>query len=229
MSQYEIEDAVEASLRALDVLLGQTPEANREFRDLACSLYAFEGLFDCSYTQLRVEEILRRRGFLVAMALAEHPRAEEIAHAALDGDGWLELEDGAPALLKEGVLFFEAGSSLWSSLVEAARIPAEQASAPQAVPLLQVVERVLAAPVSAPDALYLARAWYTLLPIGLQFTGEPEQLDQAPAQALRLNMRERGVHNMRGEDWPHALQIPSQEELADYEDPCPELMRWFAD
>ncbi|MEU1519990.1 hypothetical protein ABZ490_49110 [Streptomyces sp. NPDC005811] len=60
MSDHEVEDLVEQSVRVLDAWY---PPDERRVRDWIGSLYRYQERFDCSLTYGRVEDVLLRRGF----------------------------------------------------------------------------------------------------------------------------------------------------------------------
>ncbi|WP_133918131.1 hypothetical protein [Streptomyces sp. NBC_00582] len=105
MSDHEVEDLVEHSVRALDACF---PVDDRRVRDWIGALYRFQDGHDCSFTQGRVEDVLLRRGFTLpvppgdSVPLIDVLRALSVA-ARETGDReliaqWCDLVPGLCAL-----------------------------------------------------------------------------------------------------------------------------------
>jgi hypothetical protein len=111
MSEHEIEDIVEFSVRVIGAARSID---TRTARDLIANLYRYQTHFDCGHTQGRVRDILLQSRFLLEMPLREHLDVKKFAALFdhVEGTGqWCSLhearrEDGA-----QGLYAFVSGRS----------------------------------------------------------------------------------------------------------------------
>ncbi|WP_416966682.1 hypothetical protein [Streptomyces sp. 4F14] len=75
MSDHWVEDLVEQSVRLLD---SRYPADDLQVRCWIGALYRVQAQHDCSFTHLRVMDILLRRGFAVRFPPVEHPDCREV-------------------------------------------------------------------------------------------------------------------------------------------------------
>lgn len=69
MSMWEIEALIEDSIN----LVGETEETNEEKIKLIGNLYAIQKLFDCSFTNFRVMDVLLKTGYTKTINYTEYP------------------------------------------------------------------------------------------------------------------------------------------------------------
>ncbi|WP_157978279.1 MULTISPECIES: hypothetical protein [Nocardia] len=187
MSVHMIEDLIEGSIRLLDK---HFPAEDRRVRDRISALYRFQDIFDCSFTHFRVMEVLLKRGFTYRVPLTDHPEyprrqtyfdalTEFTALAPIEDDedpsGWLDQGYVDPPHL-----YCDAGTTLWTRLVESGRIPAEPA---QRIPLVDVVRDVVTAAETDGDveliALWHAMGWDML--VGSGYVDDPRESPELAA------------------------------------------------
>ena len=91
MSNHEIEDTVEGSVRAL-----HGHDGGADLRDLFTGLFELQRRCDCSFTHGRVLPILVARRFAYRLPLASHPRyqANRVAFDAAPADELLFVAAG---------------------------------------------------------------------------------------------------------------------------------------
>jgi hypothetical protein len=116
---YELEDAVEAAVRAV-----ADNDEITDKRSAYAALYRLQSQFDCSYTQFRVMDLLTAARFMYTA-----PTDDE--------DGW--VGDG---LAKAGVLHFNAGSETWQQRVDAGELTGEDAAPPREVDVLALIQQL---------------------------------------------------------------------------------------
>lgn len=187
MSVHMIEDLIEGSIRLLDK---HFPAEDRRVRDRISALYRFQDIFDCSFTHFRVMEVLLKRGFTYRVPLTDHPEyprrqtyfdalTEFTALAPIEDDedpsGWLDQGYVDPPHL-----YCDAGTTLWTRLVESGRLPAEPA---QRIPLVDVVRDVVTAAETDGDieliALWHAMGWDML--VGSGYVDDPRESSELAA------------------------------------------------
>lgn len=152
MSNHVIEDLVMESIVALDSGDRQTLDV----RDGICRLYEHQRGFDCSFTQGRVLELLKRRGHTFVLSPRQHPAyasnaalfdvtSDEVTFVSEQSpaDDELEVADEDEGYLCDGRLHCVVGTSLWRALVRTGTLP--EAAAPRALPLAEVVSWVMEA------------------------------------------------------------------------------------
>lgn len=138
MSDHNVEDAVEALVRAVaesDVV---------DKRSAIAALFQFQRRFDCSDTLLRVGDILVRERYLYPLVESELPTQTD--------------EDWSTCLRVKDRVFVEAGSEPWARLCAAGLLPAEEHVAPQTVDLAVLVTRFTA------EDFDLQDLWQGLMP-----------------------------------------------------------------
>lgn len=131
MSDHEVEDLVEQSIRALDSCHPAADDVR--VRDWIGALYRFQDRFDCSFTRFRVREILLRRGFTFRF----RREAEEN-----DDSGWPEDGHLAP---DPPFVHCDRGSALWHRMVRTGRLTGPDAVPLREIPLVEVLQAVAAA------------------------------------------------------------------------------------
>lgn len=89
MSYHKIEDLVEETI----VLIDKTNDALEEKRNLFYNLFAFQNLFDCSFTHFRQIDILIKNSFTYRIPINELPNNQELLNSQLaSGNHWLPLK-----------------------------------------------------------------------------------------------------------------------------------------
>ncbi|MDI2127566.1 hypothetical protein [Yinghuangia seranimata] len=201
MSMHEIEDLVADSILLLDA--GHQADEPR-VREWIAALYAFQDVYDCSFTRFRVMDALVRRRFAYRFEVDAHPD-HAVRRAYFDGlTGFTALREydedaeddddfeGYTDWLEDGYvdpphLYCEAGTALWRRMLDAGRLGGTDAVAPRPVPLIEAVAATAEAAERAGDVALIGE-WYalgchTLLdgPIGCPYS--TDELAEMPAVA----------------------------------------------
>lgn len=174
MSMYQVEDLVELSICRLT---GSSTDLN-ELRNDIYSLYRFQDMFDCSFTNLRVLRQLIDCGYTTLHNLEDHPlypemreefeaiRAHDFEYTpGAEGGYWCStMNDGQGNDVVLGKLCCDYGSALWEEMVAAGKITGDEAN-PLAPPdfyalVLRVVQQA-----EACGDIFLMSQWYIYLPI----------------------------------------------------------------
>ncbi len=179
MSDHEIEDLVEESIRLLDASFLHRDD---RLRDWFAALFRFQREFDCSFMHFRVMDILMRRRFTYRFSLDQHPDYAERRpyFEALDsfvflsgeerdlaGEDYDDMENPGEdqGYVEPPYLFCDAGSSLWRRMVEAGHLTGQDAVQPRPVSLDEVVSTVTQA-AERGDGHELIAMWEDLVPWG---------------------------------------------------------------
>ncbi|HVK87621.1 MAG TPA: hypothetical protein VM513_26065 [Kofleriaceae bacterium] len=135
MSEHDIEDLVEASIRALDA----SSRSTLDIRDGIARLFRYQAGHDSSFTHFRLMEILLRREHTLVV-----PESAHLLHAAATG-----------GYFHQGTLYCDVDTPLWRALSEHGTIPAGPAV--RALRLAEVVAWVVEGAHDQPD---LVLRWY---------------------------------------------------------------------
>ena len=171
MSDHEVEDLVEESVRALDAC---HPADDTRVRDWIGALYRLQDRFDCSFTRFRVTDILLRRRFTFRFRPEDHPDYGERRaffdtlsefrplRDAVEGDdsGWLEDGYFAP---DPPFVHCDAGTALWHRMVRTGRLTGPDAVPLREIPLIDALQAVAAAGEALDDPTLIA-AWREVEP-----------------------------------------------------------------
>ncbi|WP_230689182.1 hypothetical protein [Catellatospora paridis] len=174
MSMHDIEDLVSGSVVVLDA---RHAEHDDRLRNWFTALYTFQARFDCAHTQGRVLDILLRRRHTYRLPLHQHPDyapRREFFDGLTEFQALREFDEDADDFagyddwLQDGYvdppwLYCEAGTALWSRLVDAGLLHGPDAVAPARVALLDVVTAIAEAAERHGDPGLVA-AWYALGP-----------------------------------------------------------------
>ncbi|GEM_PF-2397991 len=119
MSYHKIEDLVEETI----VFIDKTVKPVDEKRTLFYNLFAFQNLFDCSFTHFRQIDILIKNNFTYRIPINGLPNKQELLDDQLASDShWLPVrinDTEAGDVYYHSTdqhLYFDAGSEMWSIL-----------------------------------------------------------------------------------------------------------------
>ena len=182
MSQHEIEDLIEDSVR---VLAGSPQRDTLDLRSIFWRLYQFENEWDTSFTQFRVLELLIEQRLVYRFDLAQHPDYER-ARAFFDaltgtefigvdplrpvGGGYRDRATGEwfeanhlAGYVRTPYLYCEAGSPLWARFVKQGTLTGRDVLPPDAN--VGITDAAFAAVTAAEQAgnIKLIATWYTVL------------------------------------------------------------------
>ncbi len=132
MSQHEIEDLIETSVRTVD---SSALDATQK-RNALVNLYRVQAGFDCSYTHFRCIDILLRLRAAYRIPLSEHPDFDTAPeHFQAPDNNWLPADAQNPDASvvfyqsDDNHLYFDAGDDFWHRLQAAgAHVDDEPAS-----------------------------------------------------------------------------------------------------
>ncbi len=156
MSQHEIEDLVESSIRVL-----HTHDADVDHRSAFAALWAFQERADCGFTHFRVMPMLLERRSTYRFDKTVHPAIE-----TLETDG-VSRQLG---YVDDAFLYCDAGTELWEQLRE--HLPADDQQPPAPMPLSTLALRICRAAEKAGELELIAR-WFDVGPrmlLGSHFT-----------------------------------------------------------
>jgi len=143
MSQHEVEELVELSVRAL----AASGRPQQELRSLYWNLFEYEGLFDTGFTQFRTIDDLVAARFVYKMALDEHPDFfaqrdyfAELRGVDRSGVTFVEPPDKGMdgSYYKVPHLYCPVGSSLWKRLVDLGRLSGADAEPPRPIDVMTI-------------------------------------------------------------------------------------------
>jgi hypothetical protein len=137
MSEHDVEDLVEFSIRALDA----SARSALDIRDGIARLFAHQSQHDCSFTHFRLMELLLKRAHTYVVPVDKHPqyaaqrkwfdevvkakRFETVAGETDDEDADDEGRSGVEhGYLDEGTLYCDVDTPLWRTLVDNGTLPA---------------------------------------------------------------------------------------------------------
>jgi hypothetical protein len=186
MSQHEVEELVELSVRAL----AASGRPQQELRSLYWNLFEYEGLFDTGFTQLRTIDDLVAARFVYKMALDEHPdffaqREYFTELKGVDGRSATFVEppdkgmDGSYYKLPH--LYCPVASSLWQRLVELGRLTGPDAEPPRPIEITTIALDVARLAERNSDPALIGM-WYRLL-LPQAFERDLEELQANPTLA----------------------------------------------
>ena len=236
MSQHEIEDLLEESIRLLDRIEGL------DHRSMFKRLYDLEAspCFDIAFTHFRVMDILLKRRFYYRMALEDHPdyaqfkdalegiRKEDFSPIARDPSAEDDSDNPVVACWSKGQLYCEAGSELWTKLSELGRLSGADREAPQPIDFVDIADTVVSFAVAEGNK-ELTAGWYAALPILLLFESPPEQSalgpDDAALQRIRDAVVKSEAYKIKGDG---CLAYPARDEdWGDLEPDGVRFLQWW--
>lgn len=156
MSQHDIEELVESSIRLL-----HAHDAEIDHRSAFCALWKFQERFDCGFTHFRVMPLLLERRATYRFTPDVHPAVETVEGMPRDY-GYLD----------DTFLYCDAGTLLWSQFVNEHLIIGDDAKPPSDLPLSTLALRIGLAAEKAGDVDTIA-GWFNFGPrtlLGSHFT-----------------------------------------------------------
>lgn len=128
MSMWEIEALIEDSIRLID----QSDKTIRDKQNLIWNLYQTQAMFDCSFTNFRLMEVLLKNEYTKTLAIQQYPNysKHEAYFKRLQEKSFDYLNErlGEPADASNGVtaywdkpsklIYYDFGSPLWNQLQE---------------------------------------------------------------------------------------------------------------
>ncbi len=177
MSEHEVEDLVENSIR---VLHRRHRHDDERVRSWIATLWGFQRGYDCKFTHFRVMDVLLSRRYTFRFELDQHP--DYFAYQEYF-DGLTEFEflaevPGRPehdwasddeatgeeyGYVEPPGLYCDTGGELWRRMVELGRLAGSDAATPVPVPLHEAVNAVLDAAEGTGDQELIA-TWQEYLP-----------------------------------------------------------------
>lgn len=229
MSMHEIESLVEFSILSLDSWDGR---ADR--RSLFYNLYRLQEQFDTGFTHFRVMDALVRHHFVYTFPYTGHP--QYTAHKAyfdqlaeggkfsfiyeVPGQPWDAKTNPVAGYTfydhdrQQYLLYCDAGSPLWKSMVDAHILQGDDAQPPHLLTLPQVVLAVATAAAAQQDTALLSQ-WYTLLPfiVMQQEEDEPLHTDADMQAVLQLILEHNAID---AGNLPPADELPEGGNFGDF-------------
>lgn len=156
MSQHEIEDLVERSIRVL-----HTHDTEPDHRSAFAALWAFQERADCGFTHFRVMPILLEHRSTYRFDKTLHPAIE-----TLEADG-VSRQLG---YVDDDFLYCDAGTQLWEQL--RTYLPVDDRKPPEPMPLSTLALRICRAAETAGETELIAM-WFNFGPrtlLGSHFT-----------------------------------------------------------
>jgi tetratricopeptide (TPR) repeat protein len=200
MAMHEIETLVEMSVYSLDKSAPSSPDC----RSLFYNLYCLQEQFDAGFTHFRVMDLLIKHRFVYTMPITAHPAYaknkayfDQLAAAQKfsfiyeypqkkwDSDtnpvaGYANYDQAQGTYL----LYADAGSILWKSLVDAKKLQGADARPPLVIPVTTLAHIVAKAAAAQKDTALLSM-WYQLLPyIIMQEDEEDDMLANKDLKAV---------------------------------------------
>ena len=229
---YEIEDAVEGAIRALD----RSAEP-LDHRSIYHCLYAFEETFGVGFTRSRVMEILVARRFTYRFGLDEHPDAPGCLAALtrLGGFGlvgedpralWDPVDNPVAGYIESGQLCCDLGSGLWRRFVECGVLAGDDAQEARPLELLEVVATVCEEASAARD-LELMAQWHSLvegkLHAGVEAMVGPQGIEDVKALPGACRIREVVLGAGALDGLEHGDELPPRQVIEE----SPVLSWWY--
>lgn len=181
---HEIESLIEYSVKTV----ATTSPVLSLARDICFSLYKLQDKFDCGYTVLRVQEELKRLGYLYLLSPELLPEMEQNKASMLMKEGGFIDEDTYFDCLS-GVCYVTAGSELWKKLLRMDILPKKTKAEIRDLSLLELMETII--PLASkqfakgdPVGVDTLGLWYGLFPVICLVTGFDEESETERIQNL---------------------------------------------